>query len=396
MKKRSILALLTAFLLLPVVVSGQSLEKKESSIRIATYNTAMNRKKAGELQKELAGGKSKQAQAIAEVIQRVRPDILLINEIDYDKDSKTAMSFIKEYLGKAQGDLKPIEFKHHYIGPVNTGVKTGIDLDKNDKTTDPNDAFGYGVFPGQYGMLVLSNLEIDKDNVRSFQKFLWKDMPGALWPIVPETKKSYYSDEAKKIFRLSSKNHWDVPIKVGDKTIHLLASHPTPPVFDKEEDKNGRRNHDEIRIWKDYIANKADYLYDDTGIKGGLGKGAHFVIAGDLNADPMDGDQAMGAIQQLLEHELVNPVAPKSTGGAYWAKEQGGVNEKHKGDPACDTGDWRDGGRDAGGNARVDYVLPSKTLKVVGSGVFWPKADEPGFKACKRSDHRLVWIDIEK
>ena len=396
MSERSILALLIVFVFLPAVAIGQSLEKKENSVRIATYNTAMNRKQAGQLHKELAGGKNRQARASAEIIQRVRPDILLINEIDYDKESKAALSFIKEYLGAGQGSEKPIEFKHHYIGPVNTGVKTGVDLDNNGKTTDPNDAFGFGVFPGQYGMLVLSNLEIDKENVRSFQKFLWKDMPGALWPIVPETKKSYYSDNAKKIFRLSSKNHWAVPIKVGGKTIHFLVSHPTPPVFDKEEDKNGRRNHDEIRIWKDFISNKADYLYDDTGKKGGLASGEHFIIAGDLNADPMDGDQAVGAIQQLLGHELVNPVAPKSTGGAYWAKEQGGVNDKHKGDPACDTGDWRDAGKYAGGNARVDYVLPSKTLKVVGSGVFWPKPDEPGFAACKQSDHRLVWVDIEK
>ena len=394
---RTVLNLVVALtFMMPSLVFSQSLAKEEGSVRIATYNTAMNRKKAGALQAELEGGKSTQARAVAEVIQRVRPDVLLINEIDYDKDSKSAKLFIKEYLGKPQGDQKAIEFTHHYIAPVNTGVRSGLDLDNNEKTTDPNDAFGFGRFSGQYGMLVLSNLEIDKENVRSFQKFLWKDMPGALWPVDPETKKSYYSDEAKKIFRLSSKSHWDVPLKMGGKTLHFLVCHPTPPVFDKEEDRNGRRNHDEIRLWSDYVSGKSDYLYDDAGRKGGLGKDAHFVIAGDLNADPLDGDQALGAIQQLLENELVNDVSPKSTGGAYWSREQGGVNEKHKGDPAFDTGDWKDKGQFAGGNARVDYVLPSKTLAVTGSGVFWPKADEPGFKACKRSDHRLVWIDIKK
>ena len=392
-----ITALTTALIfLMPVAVFGQSLAKEAGSIRIATYNTAMNRKKSGELQKELKGGDSRQAKAIAEVIQRVRPDVLLINEIDFDKDSSSAVSFVKEYLGKPQADQKPISFTHHFLAPVNTGVQTGIDLDNNGRTTDPTDAFGFGQFPGKYGMLVLSNLEIDKGNVRTFQKFLWRDMPGALWPVDPKTKKSYYSDEAKKIFRLSSKSHWDVPLKMNGKTVHFLVSHPTPPVFDKEEDRNGRRNHDEIRMLADYVSNKSDYLYDDAGKKGGLKKGTHFIVAGDLNADPMDGDQAMGAIQQLLGNELVNDVQPKSTGGAYWAKVQGGVNEKHKGDPACDTGDWQDAGPRAGGNARVDYVLPSKSLTVTGSGVFWPKADEPGFEACKRSDHRLVWIDIKK
>jgi len=35
---------------------------------------------------------------------------------------------------------------------------------------------------------------------------------------------------------------------MGGQVIHILASHPTPPVFDGVEDRNGRRNHDEIRL----------------------------------------------------------------------------------------------------------------------------------------------------
>ncbi len=54
-------------------------------------------------------------------------------------------------------------------------------------------------------------------------------------------------------FRLSSKSHWDVPIEIGKKTVHFLVSHPTPPVFDGPEDRNGTRNHDEIRFWADYV-----------------------------------------------------------------------------------------------------------------------------------------------
>ena len=47
---------------------------------------------------------------------------------------------------------------------------------------------------------------------------------------------------------------------------------------------------------------------------------------------------------------------------------------------------------------RADYVLPSTSLNVMGSGVFWPKPDEPLFRLIKdrqsSSDHRLVWVDI--
>jgi hypothetical protein len=45
--------------------------------------------------------------------------------------------------------------------------------------------------------------------------------------------------EELEVFRLSSKSHWDVPIVIGRKTVHFLVSHPTPPVFDGPEDRNG-------------------------------------------------------------------------------------------------------------------------------------------------------------
>lgn len=46
------------------------------------------------------------------------------------------------------------------------------------------------------------------------------------------------------------------------------------------------------------------------------------------------------------------------------------------------------------GNLRVDYVLPSIDLDVVGSGVYWPTTDDPHAYLNRASDHRLVWIDV--
>ena len=62
---------------------------------------------------------------------------------------------------------------------------------------------------------------------------------------------------------------------VGGKVIHTLVSHPTPPVFDGPEDRNGTRNHDEIRLWSDYVLpSRSGYIYDDEGERGGLKPGA--------------------------------------------------------------------------------------------------------------------------
>jgi hypothetical protein len=74
-------------------------------------------------------------------------------------------------------------------------------------------------------------------------------------------------------------------------------------VFDGPEDRNGRRNHDEIRFWADYVTpgRTSAYVYDDAGRRGGLEPGALFVIAGDQNSDPLDGDSVPGAAQQLID-----------------------------------------------------------------------------------------------
>ena len=100
-----------------------------------------------------------------------------------------------------------------------------------------------------------------------------------------------------------------------------------------------------------------------------------FVIFGDQNADPVDGGSVPGAIAQLLDHpKVARYPAPRSPGAAEAARLQAGANHQHKGDPAEDTADFDDR---SVGNLRADYVLPSRDLRVVGSGVFWPEAADP-------------------
>lgn len=364
--------------------------KSPRSVRFATFNVSLNRKREGQLVQDLSQDNT-QAADIAEIIQRVRPDVLLLNEFDYDPKGKAMSNFVTHYLGVGQGDQEPIEYAFRYSAPVNTGVPSGMDLDHNGRSTDPGDAYGYGVFPGQYGMVVLSKFPFDMKNIRTFQKFLWKDMPNADLPIDPATKKPYYSDEVMAGFRLSSKSHWDIPVLFGNDTVHFLVCHPTPPAFDGREDRNGCRNHDEIRFWADYVdPTRGSYIYDDKGGRGGLKRKESFVIAGDLNADPMDGGSRPNAIQQLLKHPRVKDPLPRNETGAIQSKSDGRVNLKHKSLPVFDTANFSDR---AVGNLRADYVLPS--FKVNQAGIFWPAPGESGSKLVNASDHRLVWIDTK-
>ena len=384
-------------------VSADNQDGGSVVVRFASYNASLHRDSVGQLISDLSTPEDPQARAVAEIIQQTRPDVLLINEFDYDTAGTAAQLFQDNYLSLAQdvsgtGGAQPIDYPYRYPVASNTGVPSGRDLDKNGSVGGPGDAFGFGLFPGQFAFVVYSAYPIHTEDIRTFQLFLWKDMPGAILPIDPSTGVSWYDEDDLEIFRLSSKNHADIPIRIGDSVVHLLASHPTPPVFDGPEDRNGTRNSDEIRFWADYIdPSRSAYIYDDDGVYGGLAAGEMFVIAGDQNADPFDGSSLAGAAQQLLDHPLVNTEeTPNSKGAVEQSRLQGGTNTTQIGDPAFDTADFSDS---AAGNLRVDYVLPRKELAIQNAGVFWPLEADPLFSLLgtppfPSSDHRLVWVDV--
>ncbi|WP_445171954.1 esterase-like activity of phytase family protein [Microcoleus sp.] len=384
-------------------------------VRFSSFNASLNRSSAGRLITDLSTPNNQQAKNVAETIQRVNPDVLLINEFDYDSSNTALNLFQQNYLSVSQNGATPVNYPFRYTAPSNTGIASGLDLDNNGSAVTQigvngygNDAFGFGDFPGQYGMAVYSKYPIDTANIRTFQNFLWKDMPGALLPDNSSTPAAndYYSPAELNVFRLSSKSHWDVPININGEIVHALVSHPTPPVFDGPEDRNGKRNHDEIRFWADYVTpGRGSYIYDDRGTVGGLAPNASFVIMGDQNADPFDGDSFDNAIWQLLDNSRVNTgvtsTIPASLGGIQQVAD-GGNNVNQKGNPAFDTADFGDAGNNPG-NLRVDYVLPSADLPINDAAVFWPLTTDPLYRLVgdrqtpdntPTSDHSLVWADI--
>lgn len=369
----------------------------QNRLRIASYNVSLYDDAPGGLVARLAAGDTRAAK-IAAVLQQVRPDIVLLNEFDYDPTGRAADLFQRDYLEQPQaggGDV--LHYPYRYLAPVNTGVPSGLDLDNNGSVGGTgrdrgNDAWGYGLHPGQYGMLLLSRFPIDAGTARTFQLLRWNAMPGARRPVDPATGKPYHSDAVWSQLRLSSKSHWDVPVQTPLGTVHILASHPTPPTFDGPENRNGLRNHDEIRLWREYITpGNASWLCDDAGTCGGLAADARFAILGDLNNDPADGDGEHEAIVELLEHpRVLRHATPRSEGAIAAAIAAGGANLAHRNAHAHDTASLNP----RVGNLRLDYALPSVGFTLVESGVFWPPPDAAGASLVEASDHRLVWVDV--
>lgn len=343
------------------------------TVRVATFNIF----ELGEAKldaRDAAGiPTDSQLVAAAGIIRTIRPDILLLNEIDAPPDdpARVARRFATEVLARG---TDAIDYPYVYAAPSNTGELSGVDLNRDGVVATAadvgtrahgDDSWGFGTYPGQYGMAILSRHPIDTAAVRTFRLFPWAELPNAHLP------DGWFPDAVRPRVRLSSKSHWDVPVLVGDDTLHLLASHPTPPVFDGAEDRNGRRNFDEVGFWVHYLDGHPA-IRDDRGARGGLRAGAAFVILGDLNAPP---DQAESqydgrpAIAQLLrDGRIADPPVVTGRPTAFFTRA-----------------------------TRVDYVLPDARLTVRDGGVVWPDstADAVGAaRALRASDHRLVWLDL--
>lgn len=322
--------------------------------------------------RDILRGEEADILATARVIAHAAPDILVLTGFDHDHDQHALTAYADLVEANGHG------FAHRFSARPNSGIPTGRDLDGDGRLGGPRDSHGYGEFSGQGGLAILSRLPIDAEAVTDLTEFLWADLPGAL----------IAADEDADIRRLSTVAHWIVPIRLPNgASLDLMAWHATPPVFDGPEDLNGRRNHDETAIWRILL---------DGGLATSPPAGA-FVIAGDANLDPFDGDGRSEAIASLIAHPRVQDPAPRSAGAVAAAQDDGGLNRAHRGDPAQDTVDWPDAAPYPG-NLRVDYVLPSQGLDIAGAGVVWPGRDQVGDALVSAveegSRHRLVWVDI--
>ena len=446
---KTLLAAAISFGMLAGCNSDNDSKAADPMVRFATFNLSFDRTAAGMLTGELAltrteqdalltrlaegslsgatETKAKNVQQIrnvAEIIQRTRPDVFLLNEFDNDgKGESTAdlKAFNDNYLAHAQhAEVTAISYPVMQNFATNTGLMSGYDLNLDGNINNgPDDAWGFGNYHGQYAFAVMSQYPIDTKQIRTFQHFKWKDMPGEQNPIIddcnnPKVKipasrqcgDAWYSDAAWQQYPLSSKNHADVPVRIktekGEEVIHFLISHPTPPIFANAARHTVKHNRAEIAFWNDYVKG-LNYMTDDKGSKGGLAKNAKFVIAGDLNADPQTGDGDLTAIQALLDNALMNQAI---TNGILIPVSEGGPECVSKGADCKRNLDRPNPERITNSSVlQLDHVIPSANLNAVKSGVFWPASFEAGYHLVYdaklgiakgvSSDHRMVWVDIK-
>lgn len=335
-------------------------------VRVATYAAPLSRKGPGLLLADIHKG-SREITAIANVVAAIAPDVLLLTDVDYDRNLST-LDALRQVFADAGSP-----YPHSFAFPPTSIHSTDIDLDGDGRLRGAGDRQGFGFFAGDNGMAVLSRIPIDPDASRDFSNLLWRDLPDATLPMVGGAP--FPSEAAQTIQRLSSSGHWEVVLRPTDfSPFSLLAFSATPPVFDGDEDQNGLRNRDELRFWTLFL----DGEFGPTP--------ATFIVIGNSNLDPVDGDGFATAMAAFLDDPRLQDPRPQSAGGTEAA------DADQVGPPEQDTADWPDG---APGNLRVSYVLPSTDWRVLNTGVFWPSTADPQFPLLDDTGpHRLVWVDL--
>lgn len=332
-------------------------------LRLVWYDTELGRDGPGLLLRDIAGGDDAQAQAVAQVIAALAPDVLVLAGVDADAEGRT--------LAALNATLAA-PYPHLFSALPNAGLPTGLDLDGNGRRGEARDAQGYGRFTGAGGLAVLSRWPLGTGADHS--ALLWRALPDSLIAA---------DDPGHGVQRLSSMAHWVLPVDTPQGLLHLGIFRATPPVFDGPEDRNGRRNHDELRFWRLLLDGALPPGAPLAGPGGGAAAGpeglpAPFVILGGGNLDPERGAGRRAAIRELLADPRVQDPAPR------WQSD-----DPAEGDT---TVDWPAEGP---GRMRVDYVLPSAGIRVVGAGVYWPQPPDPmGEAVARASRHRPVWVDL--
>lgn len=302
-----------------------------------------------------------QIEAVLAGVVALRADVLLLTGIDHDTNL-VALTALADRLAAAGAP-----YPYRFATAPNAGVPAGLDLDGDGRLGAPRDAMGYGAFRGQGGMALLSRLPLGP--ATDYSGFLWADLPGASLP--PDM-----TEAARKMQRLSSVNHWQVPVLLpGGGQLAVLGFAATPPVFDGPEDRNGRRNHDEAAFWLRLLEGALPYPPP---------KGP-FVLMGDANLDPADGDGRPEALRALLAGPHLQDPRPRGSSDRQ--------EPDHKGDAALDTA-YYDPATGGPGGLRVDYVLPSAGLRVLGAGVLWPAEGTLAATLATASRHRPVWVEV--
>ncbi|MBW2522711.1 MAG: endonuclease/exonuclease/phosphatase family protein [Deltaproteobacteria bacterium] len=343
------------------------------SVRIAQFNVQ------GLSTDKLLDPANGQVRAVTEIVARFDPDILCIEELEYDLEGVPVAEQVPgRFDGGAQNAARiaaalnaatsGAPYEHTLITLSNSGfLWAGPDngvLEFGSRGAGELADMNYGI---------VSRYPILKDQVRVVTDVAWSDLPDN----VTAQMQSEIGAVVPEGYPLFSKALVIAPIDVDGEVLVIVLLHPVPPIIYPTWPY---RNHDELggaRALLDGVLPGVDPLPED----------ARFVLVGDLNADPDDGDSLPGAIRQLLDHPRLVPYQPEGAGtGGNNPQRNTNVSDCPSTTPIDPTASFQ---------LQLDYLMPSATIgEPLDGGVFFPAESADFDLACRGSDHMMLWAEL--
>ncbi|SDK14283.1 Endonuclease/Exonuclease/phosphatase family protein [Ferrimonas sediminum] len=429
MNLKPMLAVTTA-LWLSACSDSSSTSDFSDTIRFATYHADMEFSDYNQALSETGSGNEPRLQNVAEVIQRARPDVLLVtgfsgaDGLGGEEYRKRALElFVSEYLNQAQDpDLDAVSYPYLYLANSNSGIPVLDDLNKDGSApgTLPFDAKGYGHYAGEKSFALLSRYALDENNVRTYRQLEWKRVPTADGQQKPQdgSGNDWFASETWNSLPLMDTNFVDIPMKLPDgRIVQLLATYLGEPAEVDASNRAYMRNRAQVEFVADYISQDYNsYIVNDDDnsrrVTGGYDSSRPFVLMGNfyndhegawaLGADGAPSYRADSAAMRTLVNSStlhrftgVNWEAPTSAAGVDYAQTTASTHSM----PGIITGL----------NAlRNDYIMLEQQLKFVDQGIVWAQLGDDGEALFYRnngqgqmvndpqasSSHRLVWMDV--
>lgn len=320
----------------------------EASIRVVHYNIK-------ELDSTKILNKSQQVSYATKILKNLSPDILSINEIQFDlpgvpeKTYKSLGKNIKRIAEKIEMPLQSLSFF-----PANTGMNAKPSLD--DKAYNLRldrkdfgkyaDLVNFGLFPAQYSTAGAFNFRKINEVIVSGVK--WKDFN-------PDINLSLYADSSgnplPEDIELFDKSFSDVTLKINDKSLHVILLHTVPAFgFGNKKTPNLERNRDQLKFLEWYLTGESSYPSKDLGLQP-LKKTDSFIAMGDWNVSPSADKPGSDVIVSLgkrfnywINKEIDTYVGQGLSGNTKYAQQ-------------------------------LDYILLSNDIKIKDAGVYFPKAN---------------------
>jgi hypothetical protein len=343
---------------------------------------------------KLMDAADEQATAAAAVLARFAPDIVSINELQFDMQGYPSAVSPGAPANTPHGGFNVAGAENArrladrvaaaggptYSDTLLTVGNSGYYWEGDTLGLDWYILRGWGEFPGRFNTAVLSRFPILVDEVRVISDIAWEDIPDNK---IAQMKAEIGLDVPPG-FPVFEKSLNIVPVQVGASKLYLVLLHPVTPAYDPI---NPYRNHDELRALRLFLDGEL------AGVEP-LPAGAKFMIIGDLNADPDDGDRLPGAIAQVLSHPDVVNHFPAGSG----TKGNNGQFNSYLGGCGLDDGSVVEDPT-ARFQLQLDYLLPSQSIgEPSDSLLFFPDyqtAREDFDLACRASDHRFLYVDVE-